>query len=138
MMHLRVIALALIGSMISASAQSAVHCDFINSVEMSTEENTDWQVRIAFESVTIPINIPFKANVMICSEMEKMPSRVVPDATMPAHKHGMNYNPEVVKITNGHYVISNLVFHMPGVWQIEFTAYVDDKPIRFTHDVDVQ
>lgn len=41
------------------------------------------------------------------------------DATMPAHRHGMNYQPSVVK-KEGAYHVSGLVFHMPGSWQFGF------------------
>ena len=41
------------------------------------------------------------------------------DATMPEHRHGMNYQPSVVK-KDGAYRVSGLMFHMPGRWQFAF------------------
>ena len=41
------------------------------------------------------------------------------DATMPEHRHGMNYQPSVVK-KDGAYRASGLMFHMPGRWQFAF------------------
>ena len=43
------------------------------------------------------------------------------DALMPAHGHGMNYQPEITEIArdeNGvQYRVEGLVLHMPGNWQ---------------------
>jgi len=39
------------------------------------------------------------------------------DADMPAHGHGMNYQPELVANNSNHYQAKGLLFHMPGEWQ---------------------
>lgn len=41
------------------------------------------------------------------------------DARMPAHNHGMNYRPAVAELDNGLLQASGLMFHMPGLWQVE-------------------
>lgn len=42
------------------------------------------------------------------------------DASMPAHKHGMNYQPRVAPTGPGKYTATGLMFHMPGQWQFVF------------------
>lgn len=42
------------------------------------------------------------------------------DATMPAHKHGMNYRPKVILESNGIFTVENILLHMPGRWQMQF------------------
>lgn len=41
-------------------------------------------------------------------------------AIMPAHKHGMNYEPEVVSAKDGRYILEGFAFHMQGQWQFQF------------------
>ena len=65
-------------------------------------------------------------------------SDVVVDAWMPAHQHGMNYEPEIEVLGEGRFAVTNMVYHMPGLWQLKVTletangrpAYVLDMPIR--------
>jgi len=42
------------------------------------------------------------------------------DASMPDHRHGMNYQPSVVRSGENSYTASGLMFHMPGRWQFVF------------------
>lgn len=42
------------------------------------------------------------------------------DASMPDHRHGMNYQPRVVRSGENSYTASGLMFHMPGRWQFVF------------------
>jgi hypothetical protein len=42
------------------------------------------------------------------------------DASMPEHRHGMNYQPSVIRKTENAYSVNGLMFHMPGRWQLVF------------------
>lgn len=42
------------------------------------------------------------------------------DASMPDHRHGMNYQPSVLRKGEHAYSASGLMFHMPGRWQFAF------------------
>ena len=42
------------------------------------------------------------------------------DASMPDHRHGMNYQPSMVRRRDNAYTASGLMFHMPGRWQFAF------------------
>lgn len=63
---------------------------------------------------------------------------LVVDAWMPSHRHGMNYEPEIAILDEGRYAVTNMVYHMPGLWQLKVmlrsgtrkAAYVLDIPIR--------
>ena len=60
------------------------------------------------------------------------------DARMPAHQHGMNYEPDIEDLGEGRFVVTNMVYHMPGLWQLKVTldtgsgrsVHVLDMPIR--------
>ena len=43
-------------------------------------------------------------------------------ATMPEHRHGMNYKPSIRPAGEGRYRTEGWVFHMPGRWEFAFEA----------------
>ncbi len=40
------------------------------------------------------------------------------DARMPEHGHGMNREPVVERASEGAFEVQNLLFHMPGYWEV--------------------
>lgn len=40
------------------------------------------------------------------------------DATMPAHRHGMNYRPSLQPLGGGRWRADGLLFHMSGAWEL--------------------
>ena len=44
------------------------------------------------------------------------------NASMPEHRHGMNYKPSVRATGEGRYRTEGWVFHMPGRWEFAFEA----------------
>ena len=48
------------------------------------------------------------------------PQAVRVDATMPEHRHGMNYRPTVTAQGGGRYRAEGLMFHMAGRWELVF------------------
>ena len=87
---------------------------------------------------SIPLSAPFAASITICPAGSEMPARLTVEASMPAHKHGMNYDPIVLAKDAGRYEVTGLLFHMPGHWRFEVSAYHQGKPYRFSHDVNIQ
>ena len=81
-----------------------------------------------------PVRQPFLANIHLCDGADKV-ERVSIDATMPAHRHGMNYKPTLKKLGPDRYAVEGMLFHMPGVWRFHVTLTVDGKPQRYVHDV---
>ena len=120
------------------AAHANENCVPGTGVQMSGAADAPWTIQIRLGPDGAPLNTPFDADIIICTPSEQYPARVAVDATMPAHKHGMNYKPAMAKIDSGQYEVRNLLFHMPGVWRFEITAYENDKPHRCTHDMSVQ
>lgn len=113
-------------------------CDGVSSVRMAGPADAPFIVAIDLGPGGIPVSAPFGADITICPFENGRPTRVTVDATMPAHKHGMNYEPRIVARDAGRYAVEGLLFHMPGIWRFEVTAYADGKPHRFFHDVAVE
>ena len=60
------------------------------------------------------------------------------DAIMPAHKHGMNFQPKIAMISPGIYRAEGLMFHMPGTWQLIFEQRTPSGPMRVTATVEIE
>ena len=97
-------------------------------------------VRAALRTVPSPIAVdaPFAVELRVCGVLDDRIDRVLVDATMPAHRHGMNYRPEIADLGGGQYRAKGLLFHMPGRWQFEATVFSGGKPTRLTLDVDIK
>jgi hypothetical protein len=54
------------------------------------------------------------------------------EATMPAHRHGMNYKPTVTREGPGRWRADGLLLHMPGEWQFRFEIREDGRTERLT------
>lgn len=91
-----------------------------------------WQVRPS----PIPVGEHFVIDLVVCPrDGAPAPSRVRADATMPAHRHGMNYRPTVESLGAARYHIVGMLFHMPGHWVIEFELGDDASVDRIRADV---
>ena len=63
-----------------------------------------------------------------------LPERVVLDAHMPEHRHGMNYRTKVTPRGAGRYSSEGWLFHMPGRWEVRFELGSE----RRTHSVHIE
>ncbi|NOD97613.1 hypothetical protein GS610_10370 [Ruegeria sp. HKCCD6228] len=84
----------------------------------------------------IPLAQPFSLQISICDEIAVDTVRV--DAIMPAHRHGLNYAPEITELGDGLYRADGLLFHMPGLWEIRFEIGFNDKSVSYTSEVDLK
>ena len=80
--------------------------------------------RLALSYRTVPAKIAageqFEVFFAICPKPGFNPGgRIKVDATMPEHRHGMNYLPSVAPTAEG-YRSEGWMFHMPGLWEISF------------------
>ncbi len=70
--------------------------------------------------VPIPLNRLFEVEVWVRGSEPNSALELRVDAAMPHHHHGMNRTPVVEKRGPGHYLVSGMLFHMPGRWQMYF------------------
>lgn len=92
---------------------------------------------------TIVLGKPFSFNFKLCPDdlaknSSLKPDRVVANATMPAHKHGMNYNPTVeYNEESKSFKVEDFVFHMPGKWVISLSTYKGEVANHYTQTLTV-
>lgn len=69
----------------------------------------------------IVVSRHFALDVVVCPKPgAAAPRSLAVDATMPAHRHGMNYRPTIAAAGEGRFRAEGLMFHMPGAWELAF------------------
>jgi hypothetical protein len=68
------------------------------------------------EPAKIITGAPFALELAVCPAAP----RLSVDAHMPAHRHGMNYQPSIRMLGEGRFRAEGLVLHMPGAWEFVF------------------
>ncbi|MFY0662970.1 MAG: hypothetical protein JXR15_20985 [Shimia sp.] len=81
-----------------------------------------------------PLSAPFAITVTFCHPNRQIETLMF-DALMPAHRHGMNFTVDVNKIANNRFEVSNIVFHMPGLWEIRVKAETARRNYTYTAEV---
>ena len=67
------------------------------------------------EGGTIAVGRPFALLLTLCPQDARL-LRV--DATMPEHRHGMNYRPSLHDLDGGAWRVEGLLWHMAGRWEL--------------------
>lgn len=116
-------------------------CVTTDSAPPTVQSVSNSRVRVVFSPEPAPIRIgqPFSIHAQVCpaSSAAQIQTFNV-DATMPEHKHGMNYLPKVSPRGKGGFVADGLVFHMAGLWQLAFDLRIDGQDERLTQSVVVR
>ena len=92
---------------------------------------------IAFrpEPMRIEVGEPFALIFNVCTKNGNPAELVAVEATMPDHKHGMNYRPTIVAAGDGRYRAEGMVFHMPGRWEVAIDVRAGEESERLTHEI---
>ena len=91
-------------------------------------------VTLAWRAVPQPIKVgaPFVLLLRLCPADAQL---VALDATMPEHRHGMNYKPSLSAQGQGRWRAEGLLWHMSGRWQLRFEVLQAGTRQALTHDV---
>ena len=99
-----------------------------------------WQIAWRTAPAPIPVGKLFALDIALCAPAgQVLPATLRVDATMPEHKHGMNYRPSVQPQGAGLFRAEGLMFHMPGRWELVFEwRDVAGSPHRLAQPLSVQ
>lgn len=92
----------------------------------------------------IQVSEPASLLVTLCSENTNLnpETELSLDATMPAHGHGTNYQPEItVKSSSAdaiQYQVDGVLLHMPGTWQWQIDVRSPDGKTSLSQDFVIQ
>jgi hypothetical protein len=80
------------------------------------------------DPVDIVVGETFSVELQVC-DRSGMPFKgdIKATATMPMHKHGMNYTPSVGALGGGKFRLEGFVLHMQGNWQYAFELESDGQ-----------
>ncbi len=104
---------------------------------LTPEDQTSFKAALNLGANTPTVGAPFDVELQVCSTGSKSLDRLSVDATMPAHKHGMNYQPQLSRTGEGQYKATGFLFHMPGHWKITVSVYSDGAPSHLSMDINV-
>ncbi len=94
------------------------------------------QVYFAARGGPLTVGRHFALDIVVCPGPGAEPiSALRVDADMPAHRHGMNYRPEVKALGAGRFEAQGLMLHMPGRWRFIFDLGSGSTAQRVTHEV---
>ena len=109
-----------------------------SQVAMNGPKGAPVDLLLELEPRPVGVSAPVQAQITTCVDDGVSIEAVYIDATMPLHRHGMNYRPEMNQTGEKAYRASGLFFHMPGLWRIEVSVRADGKTLRFVHDIEVK
>jgi hypothetical protein len=101
---------------------------------------------VRFETVPdpIPLNEPFSLKFAVTPRIPggtgsaEAAIGVEVDARMPAHFHGMNRVPKLIRRPDGTFMAEGMLFHMPGQWELYFDISQGARMERAQWNVDLR
>ncbi len=87
------------------------------------------------DPLRIEVGEPFALVVNVCTRRGGAAELRAVDASMPEHRHGMNYRATIAAKGEGRFRAEGLLFHMPGRWEINFDVAAGAESERLTHDI---
>ncbi|UCE32648.1 MAG: hypothetical protein JSW68_07110, partial [Burkholderiales bacterium] len=76
------------------------------------------------EPAPIRVTEPFALSIAFCPpQAAAAVERIEVDASMPMHRHGMNYRASIRRDGIGRYRADGLLLHMPGLWRFELVLH---------------
>ena len=107
----------------AVSNKSKVNFVPLENSEQIESEGNNYVIIFSPSSDKIPLNSYFTMDVQVNSSMNqslRFPVELAVDAGMKAHNHGMNVQPIIESMGQGHFKIKGMLFHMPGKWFLRF------------------
>jgi hypothetical protein len=90
------------------------------------------QARWTTEPAAVQVGEPFVLLVELCPATAQLKGV---DASMPEHRHGMNYKPTFTAVGEGRWRVEGMVWHMAGRWELRLDTQLGDVPYRLTPSV---
>ena len=82
-------------------------------------------VQLAWRAQPAPrVGQPFVMEVQLCPADAQL---LKVDATMPEHRHGMNYRPTLQPLGAGRWRVHGLLWHMAGRWELRWDVRTDGR-----------
>lgn len=94
-----------------------------------------YEITYQIKPAETEVGKPFTMALEVCKpDAEPFTGSVRIDAVMPAHRHGMNYTPNIQPTAPGQFQADGFLFHMRGDWQFRFEILDGDIVRRVSAD----
>lgn len=111
----------LLACALAGAAASAGACGEALGAGRQTLAADGWQLAWRAAPSPVPVGRHFALDIALCAPpAQAVPAALRVDASMPEHRHGMNYRPGVQPQGAGLFRAEGLMFHMPGRWELVF------------------
>jgi hypothetical protein len=112
---------ALLAAVLAAAVPAVRACGEALGADARALAGDGWQLAWRAAPSPIPVGRHFVLDIALCAPAgQALPATLRVDATMPEHRHGMNYRPGVSTRAEGQFRAEGLMFHMPGRWELVF------------------
>jgi len=125
--------LVLLSSVISAPAWADCPLDLGHGTGIVVYSDL-YMLALRPDPLRLEVGLPFSLLMNVCTKRDEPAELVGVGATMPEHRHGMNYATTVKAMGEGRYRVDGLLFHMPGNWEVTFDVRAGGEVQRLTHD----
>ena len=110
---------------------------------------TDWQVGTGHRGVhtlawrpvgqsDVPRNEEFEIEVLLLRDEQPLPGmRLAITGWMPEHEHGMVRSPLIEDMGEGRYLVSGMLLHMRGSWQLRYQVFSGRDTEIVTFDLEL-
>jgi hypothetical protein len=97
------------------------------------------EIAYRWEPREIKVGQFFEAEVVACrARGAGAINRIVIDAQMPAHGHGMNYRPKATRAGPDRFRFTGLMLHMAGAWQLTFDVFQGETRTRLSQELNLK
>ena len=112
---------ALLAALLAAAVPAVRACGEALGADARALAGDGWQLAWRAAPSPIPVGRHFVLDIALCAPAgQALPATLRVDATMPEHRHGMNYRPGVSARAEGQFRAEGLMLHMPGRWELVF------------------
>jgi hypothetical protein len=97
----------------------------------------DGPIQAQWSAAPAPIVVgkPFALDISVCPAGAEL-TRV--DASMPEHRHGMNYRPSIKPVGGGRWRAEGLLWHMSGRWELRLDIKHEGRDLRLVQSVNLK
>jgi hypothetical protein len=86
------------------------------------------------DAAAIEVSRHFAVLIRLCPAEAEL---LAVDATMPAHRHGMNYRPSLKPLGGGRWRAEGLLFHMAGAWELRLDVRHAGRTVVLRQAIDL-
>ena len=125
------------GAVFALSASAALACPAPGTAIDLISETPGAPVAYA-DMAPPPLSAPFTITIGFCGLEAGQAEHLDFDAVMPAHQHGMNFRVDVTPRGKNQFDVSNVVFHMPGQWELLLDVEINGQTYGYTAEVTLE